>query len=110
MFSTADIRQQWQLIDSLGCAMLDKAEAGDWQSMPAIEARRYQLITDFFNHRAIGESDEVLACALNHLLHQDEELLAKTRPARDQLAEQMQQISTGKKAELAYRQSAGFGR
>ncbi|MCL7419403.1 MAG: flagellar protein FliT [Methylobacter sp.] len=81
--------------------MLGYANAGDWESVDALQRIRDGVITDLFSDSVIVEAD-FLAEQIRHILKVDKEIMALGWLYRNDLQEQLRKIQQGKSAVKAY--------
>ena len=79
-------------------------DAGDWDAVIALEPERRSLLEQAFATHA--PVDEVVADRVKAILELDKRLMARSIEARDKIAQELGQVSKGRKATNAY-QSVG---
>lgn len=84
--------------------MAELGDAGDWDTVIALEPERRGLLEQAFATHA--PVDEFVAERVKAILELDKRLMARSIEARDKIAEELGQASKGRKATNAY-QSAG---
>ena len=103
IFVSDDSRQaQWQLILQLSHAMAAQADAKDWDSLMEMEARRRQLLAEFFASAPTMDEAATLATDLRALLDLDRRVMVQVQEARDGIGEALRGLNTGRQANQAY--------
>lgn len=96
-------RSREQLLDEavrLTREMSDSAESDDWQAVIAMEAkRRHKLEQAFATHEPLSEE---LAAKVRLILDLDKGLLEVSTRVRDELGDEIGQVSKGNRANHAY--------
>jgi hypothetical protein len=81
--------------------MLENAEANEWQTVIALEARRRQMLEQAFATRE--PLNEELALRVREILDLDKGLLEVSTRLRDQLGGELNQMNKANRASQAYR-------
>ena len=88
-------------------AMLQHAEAGEWEAVARDEAVRRELIDAYFSEPSNVANEPEISSAIRELLQINDRLEQLTSNARDSVRSEVQTINTGRKAVSAYAENAG---
>lgn len=82
--------------------MLERARAGEWQSVIDLEGRRQALMSRFFCPAPPPDQLQRLADRIREVLDLDREVMELGRQGMQDLSHQLDQIGAGRKAVRAY--------
>ncbi|GEM_PF-1243880 len=106
--ASIDNRRTWlERATQISRTMVTAAESGDWERVQALAAERKPLVTDAFAGELSAEARDALASSLRRLAHLNDQLIELAAVARDERAEQIQQVRGGRRAASAYASCAG---
>ena len=88
-------------------SMLERAEAGDWETVIKDEIQRRELINSFFSRPSNIANEPNIGIAIQELLQINDKLEKLTLDARNAAKNDIDTISKGRKAVSAYTESAG---
>ena len=88
-------------------AMLERAEAGDWETVIKDEIKRRELINSFFSRPSNIASEPEISTAIQELLQINDELEKLTLDARSAVKNDIDTISKGRKAVSVYTDHVG---
>jgi len=87
-------------------AMLEHAEAGEWETLAEDEAVRRDLINTFFSNPSNVANEPEISTAIQELLLINDKLEKLTTDARNEAKTAVNSISKGRKAVNAYTDNA----
>lgn len=82
--------------------LLVKANAGDWDAVIAIEAKRRPLLSRVFATMAAPDTSTQYQTLINEILSADREITHLAQQRRDELAGLLRQVELGRSARQAY--------
>jgi len=92
---------------ALTAEMLDLAQEGDWESLPALEDERRHLIEKALavpgSHTDTAQVRELV----NRIIADSEAVIARVATQRDDLRQELSRLGRGRKATTAYRRGHG---
>ena len=89
-------------VASLTEEMMSLVTAGDWDALPAMQAKRDDLLRACFAAPLSEENSELAAAKIKRLLEQNEKLVAAVTSAKSALAEEMGRTRRDVKAVNSY--------
>jgi len=87
---------------SLSTEMLEKAQAGQWDTVSEQESQRRALLEELFQVAPPSDLAPQLEAAARAVLAGDAELLKLAEIERDQLSEHLKSLGQGRRAMQAY--------
>lgn len=85
--------------------LLNASSAHDWEKATAAEAERRDLLERFFAEPVAEADKPAVRAVLERLQTIERELLATVEKERDEVAEKLQGVSAGIKAQAAYQRN-----
>jgi hypothetical protein len=82
--------------------MLDEAKMGAWEEVERLEADRQSMMQDLFGGPIPGEVADQVATRLQEVLGVNEQVIDLIKHRRDDVAQIMRGVQTGKRARRAY--------
>lgn len=88
-------------------SMLERAEAGDWETVIRDEIKRREMINLFFSRPSNIANEPDISTAIQELLQINDKLEKLTLEARNAVKDDIDTIGKGRKAVNAYTDNAG---
>lgn len=82
--------------------MLKEAESGAWEAVERLEADRQSMMQDLFSGPIPGEVADQVATRLQELIAVNEQVMGLIKHRRDDVAQIVRSVQTGKRAKRAY--------
>ena len=99
----SDVRPvSWQQVEQLSQEMAVLAEREEWELLLEKETERREVIDTFFAQPVSAEEAPAVASGIKALMAADKEMLSLFDTAREEVAQKMGTISTGRRMENAY--------
>jgi hypothetical protein len=106
--SAADRRGQLQCIVEYSHAMLERAAAGHWAEVMDLDAKRQEIIFEFFSRTANADEASWVADGIQTVLGIDKELVKLGKQQMKHVAGEIRDLNTGKRAHRAYNATKGY--
>ena len=89
-------------IRRLTSRMLEAAEAGEWDTLTALEGERRDRLHHFFNRLFMASDAAAITPVLEEMIAIDDRIIALSEKERSQALAGLQEVNRARKADRAY--------